>query len=53
MKHPNFRPNHKRREQTTNAAPDTHQKFCERCFAYNNGCLMTNKRKTVSKDCAV
>lgn len=52
MKNPKFRPVHKQKEQPMNAAPDTHKKFCERCWAYNNGCIMT-KRKTVDKDCAV
>ena len=52
MKNPKFRPAHKQKEQTLNAAPDTHKKFCERCWAYNNVCIMT-KRKTIDKDCAV
>lgn len=35
MKNPKFRPVHKKREITTNSAPDTHKKFCERCIARN------------------
>lgn len=29
---------------TTNAAPDSHKKFCKRCLGYNKGiCPMTGK----------
>lgn len=52
MKNPMFRPVHKVKQLPTNAAPDTHKKFCDRCFAHNNGCLMT-RSKAISKGCAV
>lgn len=47
MKNPKFRPVHKRREITTNAAPDTHTEFCKRCFARNGDkyCPKAGKRE--------
>lgn len=33
----------KERNNTTNYPKDTHAKFCERCYAYNNGCPRGSK----------
>ena len=48
MKNPKFRPVHKRREISTNAAPDDHEKFCKRCFARNGYKYCPKKGKECS-----
>lgn len=50
MKNPKIRPVHKRREITTNAAPDTHKVFCERCFKRNG---LKYCPKGVREECSV
>lgn len=35
---------------TTNYPPDTHDKFCSRCFTYNRGCPR-NKYRLPLKSC--
>ena len=37
---------------TTNFAPDSHKKFCERCYEYNKMCPATGKA-TKSSSCNV
>lgn len=52
MKSNVFRPNHNKREPTTNAAPDPHAKFCRRCFQQNGYCP-SNGKNYPDKDCSI
>lgn len=55
MKNPAFRPVHKRKQRTTNAAPDTHMEFCKRCYARNLAafCPRTKAGFINTKACAL
>lgn len=39
-------------KKTTNYAPDSHSKFCNRCYVHNAGCPLTGKSHK-SKTCNV
>lgn len=42
----------KGKNPTTNYNKDTHKAFCERCFAYNGGCINTGTKRKDHK-CAL
>ena len=55
MKNPAFRPIHKLKQPTTNAAPGTHKEFCNRCFARNSFdcCPRTKSGRVDIKACTL
>lgn len=55
MKNPTIRPNHSKKEQTTNYAADTHALFCVRCILRNGTkyCPRTKNGYADMKGCSV
>lgn len=37
------------KRNTTNYAPDSHKKFCERCYKHNGVCPMTGNKSRSTK----